>query len=66
MELFAKAMALIPYIVAVNVVLSAVGVALQGISDATGKGQSSVAAMISKITAGLKKVLDLLAANTKH
>lgn len=59
-EIVLKIIAILPYVLAINVVLAAVGSALGMI------GQSSASKLISSISGWLKKIVDMLSANLPH
>lgn len=56
----------VPVVLAINAALSAIGAIFQSVSDATGKGTSSVAQMFSKVCAVLKSITDFLSSNLPH
>lgn len=67
LEIVDKAVQLLPVVVALNVLLSAVGALADAISKAQGKeGQSKVGLVLVKISAVIKKVVDLASANLPH
>lgn len=66
MELITKAIALLPYLIAVNVVLSGVAGMVHGISEAFGKSDAPIVKGLGNIAAILKKVIDFASANNPH
>jgi hypothetical protein len=65
LELLVKAGELLPLVIAINVLLAAVG----GVFEAVGKlkgSESGPAKLIGQISAGLKKIIDFVSANVAH